>query len=68
MNGARCNERINAISLFSGGGQLDIGAKRALAAIGYDLRTVVYVEREAFAQEVLKARIVGTDPAAHFYS
>lgn len=44
---------FNVLSLFSGGGGLDLGIHRAVR----DARTVVYVEREAFACEVLAARM-----------
>lgn len=51
------NEGLNAISLFSGTGMLDEGAKRAFAGIGIHLRTVCYVERDTFCQEILRSRI-----------
>lgn len=44
---------FNILSLFSGGGGLDLGIHRAVR----DARTVVYVEVEAFACEVLAARM-----------
>jgi len=50
-------QTLNAISLFSGTGMLDEGARRALAAIGYNLKTVLYCEKDPFCQEILKARI-----------
>ena len=46
-------DAFNVLSLFSGGGGLDLGIHRAVR----DARTVVYVEREAFACEVLASRM-----------
>lgn len=43
---------LRAISLFAGGGGLDLGVERACGA-----RTVVYVEREAYAAATLAARM-----------
>ncbi|MDE1161914.1 MAG: DNA cytosine methyltransferase [Acidobacteriaceae bacterium] len=48
---------LTAISLFSGTGMLDRGVGAALKAQDYDLRTILYCERETYAQEVLKARM-----------
>lgn len=43
---------LRSISLFAGGGGLDLGVERACGA-----RTVVYVEREAYAAATLAARM-----------
>jgi DNA (cytosine-5)-methyltransferase 1 len=48
---------INAISLFSGTGMLDVGADRALERLGYKLRTVLYCEKDPFCQQIIRARI-----------
>ena len=48
---------LNILSLFSGGGGLDIGLERALERLGYTSRHVAYVERESYAAAVLVARI-----------
>ena len=48
---------LNILSLFSGGGGLDIGLERALERLGYASQHVAYVEREAYAAGVLVARM-----------
>jgi DNA (cytosine-5)-methyltransferase 1 len=48
---------ISSISCFSGTGQLDRAAASALRRFGYDMRTVAYIEKEAFPQAILRARI-----------
>ena len=48
---------INAVSLFTGTGALDAAARVALAHFGYRLRTVAYVEKEKFPQQIIRARI-----------
>lgn len=48
---------IRLLSLFSGSAQLDIGTRWALKRIGYEARTILYVEQNAHAAEVIKARI-----------
>jgi DNA (cytosine-5)-methyltransferase 1 len=52
---------LNVISLFSGVGGLDLGFKRAVP----DARTVLFVERETYACEVLATRMEegALDPA-----
>jgi DNA (cytosine-5)-methyltransferase 1 len=48
---------INAVSLFTGTGALDAAARFALARFGYRMRTVAYVEKEKFPQQIIRARI-----------
>lgn len=50
------NDRLNAISFFSGSGQLDRGVAAAFANFGIHLRTVAYIECEEAAQKVILAR------------
>lgn len=51
------NSDITAISLCSGVGMLDLGAALGFERLGRRLRTVAYVEREAFACSQLVALI-----------
>ena len=56
---------VTALSLFSGIGGLDLGVSRALERCDRALRTVAYVEREAYCCAVLDERIrAGALPAA----
>lgn len=48
---------INAISLCSGVGMLDVGLAAGLEHLGFDLRTILYAEREAYPAAVLGARM-----------
>lgn len=48
---------LNAVSLFSGCAMLDRAARGAIAAIGYEVRTILYCDKEKWSQEVLKTRI-----------
>jgi len=45
--------KVSILSICSGIGGLDLGVKRALRRIGFDPRTVCYVEGEAYAAAVL---------------
>jgi len=50
---------IYGISLCSGVGMLDEGVKAALEYLGFDYRTVCYVERDSYAAAALVARMEG---------
>lgn len=56
----RVDPSLNAIALFAGGGGLELGVHLARR----DLRVVAYVEREAYAVEVLASRMEAQDLAA----
>lgn len=49
--------QMNALSLFSGSGMLDRGCADALKEHDYELRTILYCENNAYAKEVLAARM-----------
>lgn len=48
---------LNAISIFSGGAMLDRAVSAALARLGYDVRTILYCDKDKHSQEVIAARI-----------
>jgi DNA (cytosine-5)-methyltransferase 1 len=48
---------LSAIELFSGTGMLGEGVRAGLRYLGIEYRTVVHVEREAYAASVLAARM-----------
>jgi DNA (cytosine-5)-methyltransferase 1 len=48
---------VRIVSVCSGGGGLDLGVARALTRLAYGHRTILYVEREAYAVAVLAARM-----------
>jgi len=48
---------MRIVSTFSGVGMLDVGLHGALRRLGFEPRTVLYVEREPYAQEILTARM-----------
>lgn len=50
-------QTLQAISCFTGSGQLERGAERALRRFGYQLRPVAYIEQDWFAQEAIRARV-----------
>ena len=55
------NPAINIISVCSGAGGLDLGVGNAIRLLGFEPRTVAYVEREAFACAVLAERMEAGD-------
>lgn len=48
---------FNHVSLCTGYGGLDLGIGAACKAMGFSLRTLLYVEREAYAAAILASRI-----------
>lgn len=59
---------MHYLSLFSGIGGLDLGIERFGRIVGFNCRAVAYVEREAYAAEILATRIeTGQLAAAPIY-
>src|SRR5882672_2495403 len=48
---------INVLSICSGIGMLDIGYKLAMRELGYETRTIGYIEKDKFCQSVIRARV-----------
>lgn len=51
------SETIYGISLFTGSAQLDCSVHAALAEFGINYHPICYVENDAFAAEVIRARV-----------
>lgn len=50
-------KEITTLSCFTGSGMLDLAFEVALASIGYRSRPLLYVEADAYAVKVIRARI-----------